>query len=180
MKNKEYIKDIENKHFTKKGYESERILYAFLKPSLKTVQKKETTRHYLNKASSHLGENAYRDCLMECRRALENLSNALWNRASKKYNFQISYKVRTPNAPPDLMGIVNSLKKELTTLKVTDFDNSINILTWLAGLETRNNQIWNYLNKGTHEESDRDDFDSKIVEEVLNNLIQLETEVLRK
>jgi energy-coupling factor transporter ATP-binding protein EcfA2 len=176
----EYIKDIENKHFTKKGYESERILYAFLKPSLKTVQKKETTRHYLNKASSHLGENAYRDCLMECRRALENLSNALWNRASKKYNFQISYKVRTPNAPPDLMGIVNSLKKELTTLKVTDFDNSINILTWLAGLETRNNQIWNYLNKGTHEESDRDDFDSKIVEEVLNNLIQLETEVLRK
>jgi hypothetical protein len=176
----EYIKDIENKHFTKKGYESERILYAFLKPSSKTVQKKETTRHYLNKASSHLGENAYRDCLMECRRALENLSNALWNRASKKYNFQISYKVRTPNAPPDLMGIVNSLKKELTTLKVTDFDNSINILTWLAGLETRNNQIWNYLNKGTHEESDRDDFDSKIVEEVLNNLIQLETEVLRK
>ena len=176
----EYIKDIENKHFTKKGYESERILYAFLKPSSKTVQKKETTRHYLNKASSHLGENAYRDCLMECRRALENLSNALWNRASKKYNFQISYKVRTPNAPPDLMGIVNSLKKELTTLKVTDFDNSINILTWLAGLETRNNQIWNYLNKGTHEESDRDDFDSKIVEEVLNNLILLETEVLRK
>lgn len=176
----EYIKDIENKHFTKKGYESERILYAFLKPSSKTVQKKETTRHYLNKASSHIGENAYRDCLMECRRALENLSNALWNRASKKYNFQISYKVRTPNAPPDLMGIVNSLKKELTTLKVTDFDNSINILTWLAGLETRNNQIWNYLNKGTHEESDRDDFDSKIVEEVLNKLIQLETEVLRK
>jgi energy-coupling factor transporter ATP-binding protein EcfA2 len=176
----EYIKDIENKHFTKKGYESERILYAFLKPTSKTVQKKETTRHYLNKASSHIGDNAYRDCLMECRRALENLSNALWNKASKKYNFQISYKVRTPNAPPDLMGIVNSLKKELTTLKVTDFDNSINILAWLAGLETSNNQIWNYLNKGTHEESDRDDFDSKIVEEVLNNLIQLESEVLRK
>lgn len=176
----EYIKDIENKHFTKRGYESERVLYAFLKPTSKTVQKKETTRHYLNKASSLIEENAYRDCLMECRRALENLSNALWNRASKKYNFQISYKVRTPNAPPDLMGIVNSLKKELTTLKVADFDNSIKILAWLAGLETRNNQIWSYLNKGTHEESDRDDFDSKIVEEVLNNLIQLETEVLRK
>lgn len=176
----EYIKDIENKHFTKNGFESERILYAFLKPTSKTVRKKETTKHYLNKASAHIEENSYRDCLMECRRALENLSNALWNKASKKYNFQISYKVRTPNAPPDLMGTVNSLKKELTKLKITDFDNSLKILAWLAGLETKNNQIWNYLNKGTHEESDRDDFDSNIVQEVLNNLIQLETELHQK
>lgn len=176
----EYIKDIENKHFTKNGFESERILYAFLKPTSKTVRKKETTKHYINKASAHIEENSYRDCLMECRRALENLSNALWNKASKKYNFQISYKVRTPNAPPDLMGIVNSLKKELTALKVTDFENSLKILTWLAGLETTNNQIWNYLNKGTHEEPDRDDFDSKIVEEVLESLIQLEAELYQK
>lgn len=176
----EYIKDIENKHFTKNGFESERILYAFLKPTSKTVRKKETTKHYINKASAHIEENSYRDCLMECRRALENLSNALWNKASKKYNFQISYKVRTPNAPPDLMGIVNSLKKELTALKVTDFENSLKILTWLAGLETTNNQIWNYLNKGTHEEPDRDDFDSKIVEEVLESLIQLEAELHQK
>src|SRR5690554_2263803 len=176
----EYIKDIENKHFTKKGFESERILYAFLKPTSKTVRKKETTKHYINKASAHIEENSYRDCLMECRRALENLSNTLWSKASKKYNFQISYKVRTPNAPPDLMGIVNSLKKELTALKVTDFENSLKILTWLAGLETKNNQIWNYLNKGTHEEPDRDDFDSKIVEEVLESLIQLETELHKR
>lgn len=176
----EYIKDIENKHFTKSGFESERILYAFLKPTSKTVRKRETTKHYLNKAAIHIEENSYRDCLMECRRALENLSNSLWKKASNKYNFQISYKVRTPNAPPDLMGIVNSLKKELTSLKVPVFDNCLQILTWFAGLETSNKQIWNYLNKGTHEESDRDDFDSKIVEEVLEKLTQLEIEILKK
>lgn len=162
----EYIKDIENQHFTKSGIERERISYTFLKPISKTVRKKETTKHYLNKATTHIEESSYRDCLMECRRALENLSNSLWKKASNKYNFQISYKVRTPNAPPDLMGIVNSLKKELTSLKVPVFDNCLQILTWIAGLETTNNQIWNYLNKGTHEESDRDDFDSKIVEEL--------------
>lgn len=176
----EYIKDIENKHFTKSGFESERILYAFLKPTSKSVRKKETTKHYLNKAATHIEENSYRDCLMECRRALENLSNILWKKASNKYNFQISYKVRTPNAPPDLMGIVNSLKKELTSLKVPVFDNCLQILIWIAGLETSNNQIWNYLNKGTHEESDRDDFDSKIVEEVLDKLCQLEIEIFKK
>lgn len=176
----EYIKDIENKHFTKNGFESERILYTFLKPTSKTVRKKETTKHYLNKASSHFEENSFRDCLMECRRALENLSNELWNKAGKKYNIQISYKVRTPNAPPDLMGIINSLRKELNDLKVSDFDNSLNILSYLSGLETTNKQIWNYLNKGTHEESDRDDFDSKIVTEVLENITQLETELHQK
>jgi len=176
----EYIKDIENKHFTKLGYENERVLYAFLKPTSKTIRKKETTKHYLNKASEHIDEHSYRDCLMECRRSLENLSNDLWNRASKKYVFQISYKVRAPLLPPDLMGIVNSLKKELTKLKVSDFDTSLNILTWLAGLETKNNQIWNYLNKGTHEESERDDFDPIIVKEVLDNLILLETELHQK
>jgi chromosome segregation ATPase len=173
----EYIKDIENKHFTKKGYKDECVLYTFLKPVSKTVRKKETTKHYLNKASAHIEEHSHRDCLMECRRALENLSNDLWRRASKKYVFQITYKVRAPFLPPDLMGIVTSLRKELKALKVSDFEESLNILTWFISLETSNNQVWNYLNKGTHEESDRDDFDSLIVEEVLNNLIQLETEL---
>jgi DNA repair exonuclease SbcCD ATPase subunit len=176
----EYIKDIENKHFTTKGYKDECVLYTFLKPISKTVRKKETTKHYLNKASEHIEEHSYRDCLMECRRALENLSNDLWCRASKKYVFQISYKVRAPFLPPDLMGIVTSLRKELNALKVSYFEESLNILTWFIGLETSNNQVWKYLNKGTHEESDRDDFDSLIVEEVLSNLIQLETELHKK
>lgn len=173
----EYIKDIENKHLTKKGYKDECVLYAFLKPVSKTIRKKETTKHYLNKATEFIDESAYRDCLMECRRALENLSNELWKKASKKYVFQITYKVRAPLLPPDLMGIVNSLRKELNSLKVSDFDKSLNILTWLSGLETKNNQIWNYLNKGTHEESERDDFDSIIVKEVLDKLVLLETEL---
>ena len=176
----EYIKDIENRHFTMKGYKDECVLYTFLKPSSKTVRKKETTKHYLNKASAHIEEHSQRDCLMECRRALENLSNDLWRRASKKYVFQISYKVRAPFLPPDLMGIVNSLRRELTSLKVSDFEESLKILTWFIGLETSNNQVWNYLNKGTHEELDRDDFDALIVEEVLSKLIQLETELHNK
>ncbi len=176
----EYIKDIENKHFSKKGYKDECVLYTFLKPISKTVRKKETTKHYLNKAFDHIEEHSYRDCLMECRRALENLSNDLWRRASKRYVFQVSYKVRAPFLPPDLMGIVTSLRKELNALKVSDFEESLKIITWFIGLETSNNQIWNYLNKGTHEESERDDFDSIIVQEVLDNLIQLESELHQK
>lgn len=34
--------------------------------------------------------------------------------------------------------------------------------------------VWNYLNKGTHEEADRDDFESERVEEVVMTLEELE------
>lgn len=80
----EYIKDIENVHFTLKGYQSDVTSFTFLSPTSKTIRKKEKTKNYLNKASLHIEENSYRDCLMECRRALENLSHSLWNKASKK------------------------------------------------------------------------------------------------
>jgi energy-coupling factor transporter ATP-binding protein EcfA2 len=176
----EYIKDIENEHFTKKGYESDVTSYTFLKPTTKTVRKKETTKHYLNKASTLFEENSFRDCLMECRRALENLSISLWNKASKKHNIILSVELRSPKRPPDLMNIVASLRKSLVKHNPTEFKVYTDILSWLEGLNSVNNRIWDMLNKGTHEETDRDDFDPKIVEKVLNSLIQLETEVLRK
>jgi len=173
----EYIKDIENQHFTKKGYKDECVSYTFLKPVSKTVHKKEITKHYLNKASKHFEEHSHRDCLMECRRALENLSNEFWRKVSKKYNIQVSTTIRIPGAQPDLMGIVSSLRKKVQKHNDPLFQGCVDILTWFTGLETFSTQIWNYLNKGTHEELDRDDFDSIIVEEVLKNLIQLETEL---
>ncbi len=172
----EYIKDIENYHFTKKGFESERILYVFLKPKFKTIRKKETTKHYLSKASLHYEEHSYKDCLMECRRALENLIEQIW----RKYKIQVSVILRDPKSPPDLMNVVNSIIKNLKKQNPVEFKVYIEVLTWFSGVDSVNNQIWNYLNKGTHEESDRDDFDSKIVQEVLNNLIQLETELHQK
>ncbi len=169
----EYIKEIENEHFTKQGFESERFLYVFLKQKIKTIRKKETTKNYLSKASLHYEEYSYKDCLMECRRALENLIEKIW----RKYKIQVSVILRDPKSPPDLMNILNSIIKNLKKQNPVEFKVYIEVLTWFSGVDSVNNQIWNYLNKGTHEELDRDDFDSLIVEEVLNNLIQLETEL---
>src|SRR5690554_601218 len=172
----EYIKDIENNHFTKNGFESERILYVFLKPKFKSIHKKETTKHYLSKASLHYEEHSFKDCLMECRRALENLIEQIW----RKYKIQVSVILKDPKSPPDLMNVVNSIIKNLKKQNPTEFKVYVEVLTWFAGIDSVNNQIWNYLNKGTHEESDRIDFDSLIVREVLENLIQLETELHKR
>jgi len=41
------------------------------------------------------------------------------------------------------------------------------------------NLVWTYLNKGTHEEADRDDFDSELVESVIQTLEDLDKLDLR-
>ncbi|KAB2553528.1 hypothetical protein D3P02_00895 [Escherichia coli] len=42
-----------------------------------------------------------------------------------------------------------------------------------------NNLVWTYLNKGTHEEADRDDFDGELVESVVQTLEELDRLDLR-
>lgn len=42
-----------------------------------------------------------------------------------------------------------------------------------------NNLVWTYLNKGTHEEADRDDFDGELVEVVVQTLEELDRLDLR-
>ena len=42
-----------------------------------------------------------------------------------------------------------------------------------------NNLVWSYLNKGTHEEADRDDFDAEKVEWVVQTLQEVDALDLR-
>ncbi len=41
------------------------------------------------------------------------------------------------------------------------------------------NLVWSYLNKGTHEEANRDDFDGALVESVVQTLEELDALDLR-
>lgn len=43
----------------------------------------------------------------------------------------------------------------------------------ILGIPTAN-LVWTYLNKGTHEEADRDDFDGDLVESVVVTLEELD------
>ena len=63
--------------------------------------------------------------------------------------------------PPDLMSIVHGIRNTLKKHNQAGlFDNIISVLNCLMGLETRNNVVWHYLNKGTHDEPDKAEFDS--------------------
>jgi len=68
-----------------------------------------------------------------------------------------------------LKGIDNESLKEIQEL-----------LVWFEGLQTSSPRIWEFLNKGTHEESERDDFDATIVKQILDKSILLDTKVKGK
>jgi len=120
------------------------------------------------------------DALYNCRRALENITNRIWNRLGKQ-NHKTEFKVaiRTPKSVPDLMTVVESLNRFIKN-NIDGGKEITDIFDYLLGLEANNNIIWQYLNKGTHEETDKPEFDQLIVLEVINKLTALDNLVKRK
>jgi hypothetical protein len=65
---------------------------------------------------------------------------------------------RSPQLPPDLMSITQSLRKVVN--------------------RHSSNVVWNYLNKGTHEELENQQFYPLIVKETIKNLFELDNELM--
>jgi len=174
----EFIKDLDNQ-FATLEYEELVKRINFLRPSDARgilVDTGETTFNYLVKAGSCLDREIKRDSLMNCRRALENITNSLWNRLGRVYKTELTVKLRSPKASPDLMGIVQALRKFMESNRF--FSEEVNgqivdAFKCLEGLESSSKNIWNYLNKGTHEESDSKEFDKVVVTKILTLLKQL-------
>lgn len=178
----EFIKDLDNQ-FKISEYQELVKRITFLRPHDARsilVDMGETTFNYLMKAESCLNRENKRDSLMNCRRALENITNCLWGRIGKTYKTELTVKLRLPKASPDLMSVAQALRKFMESNQY--FSKEINgqivdDFKFLEGLESANKSIWNYLNKGTHEESDSKEFDKAIVEKILIFLKRLNDNV---
>ena len=94
----------------------------------------------------------------------------------KKYKTEFKVIIRSPNSVPDLMSVVISLNKFIKENIDNNGDYKIvtDIFDYLIGLEKKSNIILEYLNKGTHEESARDEFDQLIVSEIINKLTEID------
>lgn len=134
--------------------------------------------NYVLAASELLKEAEYRDALMSSRRALEYLSEKAWLHYGKhcdKADALISVSRRAPNAPWDLRQLVDNLR---TKFKKTNAEipNKAEIIDVLETLLGPNGQVppWLYLNKGTHEENDREEFDHVVVGTIVESLEKLD------
>ena len=102
----EFIKDFENS-FTKEKYERSVNKIALLNRISKKIQKAESTAHYLQVAQDCYTKSNKRDCLSNCRRALENISERLWKKLTGfekgRFNIEVKLVLRGPNRKPDLL-----------------------------------------------------------------------------
>lgn len=131
--------------------------------------------NYLYKANKNYKEANYNEALYFCRCALENISNRLWKKiGSQKYRTEFSVVMRTPNSIPDLMSVVASLNKFLKNIDNNKYKTITDIFDFLICLKKNCNIIWEYLNKGTHDEPGKYEYDQLIVSKIIGKLIQLD------
>lgn len=133
------------------------------------------SRNYAVKARASKDLLDDRNALASCRQGLEMLAEKTWRWLASHdlgvLNLQIAV-----GGEPFLRNLCEGINKRLND--ATTFTHANKPLLTAAygrilGIPTAN-LVWTYLNKGTHEEANRDDFDSALVELVVQTLEELD------
>jgi hypothetical protein len=127
---------------------------------------------YLLNARIAIDQGDARTSLAECRQALELLSDKLWRWLGKFDLGMLSLQIAGPGAEPNLRGVCSAVLARLN--KAPEFAHPdkpsvIQTLSFILG-QPEQSLVWTYLNKGTHEEADKDDFDDALVEQIVAQL----------
>ncbi len=135
--------------------------------------------NYILSARSHYGRNEIREALTKCRQSLESLMKGkVWRYVNKHGDGNLSLKLRSATAPIELRNLSDQLKKQIGRADFNDPNKNavfspIDVLTGFSG-ESRE---WRYLNKGTHDENDRAEFDRATVEAMIGAIEALDQAV---
>lgn len=122
-----------------------------------------------------------REALAASRQALEMLSEKVWKWLSSHDQGVLTLQITAAGAEPQLRNLCNSLLKRLRTAATFQHANKEPLIAaygTILGIPEQN-LVWTYLNKGTHEEENRDDFDGEHVESVIATLEALDSLDLR-
>jgi len=162
----EFFKDIQNMLSAEQAKSSQRL--AFLPRSDEQhiqVDFNCAPRNYIEGALVNIRKNEIRFALGKSRQALESLTKGkVWRYVSKHGDGNLSIKLRTANAPIELRQLTEQLKTKINKGDFTDPDkhNVLSPIEQLLGVNGDSRE-WRYLNKGTHEEVDRAEFDRNSV-----------------
>lgn len=140
-----------------------------------------TIRSYIAKARASKDNLDHREALAACRQGLEMLSEKVWRWLGSHELGVLNLQLAGVGAEPGLRNLCDALRKRLDD--AAHF-NHVNKPALLAAYERilgipAANLVWTYLNKGTHEEANRDDFDADLVESVVRTLEEVDALDLR-
>lgn len=113
--------------------------------------------------------------MANARRALECLAYDTWKFIAKHGDGNLSLKFRESKGKPELRNLVEQL---INKVNKTEFVHKHKVLIFsalssLSGIDG-NSREWRYLNKGTHEEEDRSEFDRSTVKTIVESLESLD------
>jgi DNA sulfur modification protein DndD len=174
----EFFKDIQNLLGAERTQMSKRLTFL---PQLGGKQIRidfhSAPRNYVLAAQGHLEKLETRSALEKARQALETLTKGkIWRYVSKYGDGNLSIKLRTVKAPIELRNLTEQLKKKLSfqEFRHADKDAVLDPITTLLGI-SGDSREWRYLNKGTHEEADRAEFDRGTVKKIIDSLTALDS-----
>ncbi len=176
----EFVKDIENHLPRDLRDDCHQYVLLHHRGDYQPLVNPPGTQNYLARAREAIDErfNA-RDALSFARKSLEMLTHKAWKWLESHRVGNISVQIEGPGKGPQLYGLCTALRKKLMDARTFAHDSKAPLLenlNTILGIPA-DNLVWTLLNKGAHEEPDRDDFDMVHVETVLavlNNIDALE------
>jgi hypothetical protein len=176
----EFFKDIQN--LLPVGRASQSKAFTFL-PRLDEshirVDFNCAPRNYIILARKHFNNGEIRDALAKARQAMESLTKSkLWPYVNRHGDGNLSIKLRSSTASIELRNLTEQIKSKIAKPDFSDANKNI-VLTQIDMLLGINgdSREWRYLNKGTHEEADRAEFDRQSVQQIVAALEQLDAAV---
>jgi recombinational DNA repair ATPase RecF len=142
----------------------------------------EAAQGYLVRARNSLAIGDQRSALGYSRQALEMLTGKVWSWLGKNNHGMLTLLIAGKGAEPGLRNLCEALRtrlRDLASFVHPDKTATIQCLEAVLGVPTPSN-VWLYLNKGIHEEADRDDYDPALVERIVANLEALNALTFRK
>jgi hypothetical protein len=122
-----------------------------------------------------------RDALSFARKSLEMLANKAWKWLESHRVGNMSVQIEGPGKEPQLRTLCEALRTKLRdtpTFAHASKQPLMDSLNTILGIPEQN-LVWTLLNKGAHEEPNRDDFDMAHVETVLAVLRNIDALELR-
>lgn len=139
------------------------------------VKGNEHTFNYLAQARAALDMGDWRNALGAARQSLEMITDRVWKWLGKNELGQLTVPLAGRGAEPALRNLCEALKKRLDDARTfvhQDKPALVQGLGAVLGVPEPSN-VWLYLNKGIHEEANRDDYDPNLVRTIVENLEML-------
>ena len=172
----EFFKDIQNLLPVEKAKTIKTVAFLPKNEQNICVDHNCLPRNYIIAARNHLDKSEKRDALDKSRKALESLVKyKVWRYVNRYGDGNLSLKMRSAKAPIELRNLTEQLKSKITKVEFSDRnkDAVLQPIESLLGINGESRE-WRYLNKGTHDESDRMEFDRQIVNDIVIALEQLD------